>query len=276
MSTPSKIGAQALGVGSPTENDKAGGQVGFIEGQRQGNRSDFAAASPAPQSPPPNPAGKAFIVTLKDDDSRRAWDQRAESAVGISPRIKRGKPTRCVCAACRCAGVWRHSVSLMHLMPVPALAEPVVSIFEGKVCGRCAGRLRAGDAVLIESLKASRRPGVRERVLGALLEVMPTGGDLYLHQQGINTTTPAGKALFQMMGVFAEFEREIIRERVAAGLARARVHGTKSGNPIGRPTVGDKVEERIRELRAQGHGMLMIAKQAGCGVSVVQRVLAAA
>ena len=81
--------------------------------------------------------------------------------------------------------------------------------------------------------------------------------------------------MFQMIGVFAEFEREMIRERVRAGLHRAKVSGTKSGNPIGRPGVGDAVEERIRTLRAEGMGMLRIAKAAGCGVSVVQRVLAA-
>jgi DNA invertase Pin-like site-specific DNA recombinase len=63
---------------------------------------------------------------------------------------------------------------------------------------------------------------------------------------------------------------------VAAGIARARVQGTKSGNPIGRPAVGEDVEERIRELRAEGLGMLKIARVAGCGVSVVQRVLSAA
>jgi DNA invertase Pin-like site-specific DNA recombinase len=45
--------------------------------------------------------------------------------------------------------------------------------------------------------------------------------DLYMHQQGIHTTTPAGKAMFQMMGVFAEFERAMIQEGVRAGLARA-------------------------------------------------------
>jgi DNA invertase Pin-like site-specific DNA recombinase len=112
-------------------------------------------------------------------------------------------------------------------------------------------------------------------LVGLLQELLSTGVDLYLHQQGINTTTPAGKALFQMMGVFAEFEREMIRERVAAGLARAKAKGTKSGNPIGRPAVGGDVEQRIRELRAQDLGMLKIAKQVGCGVSVVQRVLAA-
>ena len=106
-----------------------------------------------------------------------------------------------------------------------------------------------------------------------LQELHSMGVDLYLHQQGINTTTPAGKALFGMMGVFAEFERGMIRERVKAGLARAQKNGTKSGNPIGRPTVSEGVEERIRELRSEGLGMVKIAKQARCGVSVVQRVL---
>jgi len=110
-------------------------------------------------------------------------------------------------------------------------------------------------------------------LIGLLQELHSTGVDLYLHQQGINTTTPAGKALFQMMGVFAEFEREMIRERVAAGLARARKHGTKSGNAIGRPQVAAEVEDHIRKLRAEGLGMLKIAKQAMCGVSTVQRVL---
>lgn len=108
-----------------------------------------------------------------------------------------------------------------------------------------------------------------------LQELHSMGVDLYLHQQGINTTTPAGKALFGMMGVFAEFERGMIRERVKSGLARARKNGTKSGLPIGRPSVSVDVEDRIRELRAEGMGMLKIAKQAGCGVSVVQRVVAA-
>ncbi len=53
--------------------------------------------------------------------------------------------------------------------------------------------------------------------------------DLYLDRQGIDTTTPAGKALFQMMGVFAEFERAMIQERVHAGLARARKEGKRLG-----------------------------------------------
>ena len=78
-----------------------------------------------------------------------------------------------------------------------------------------------------------------------------------------------------MMGVFAEFERGMIQERVRAGLARAKAKGTKSGKAIGRPAVSPAIEDRIRELRAEGLGMLKIAAQAGCGVSVVQRVLVA-
>ena len=55
--------------------------------------------------------------------------------------------------------------------------------------------------------------------------------DLYLHQQGVDTTTPSGKALFQMMGVFAEFERSIIQDRIHAGLGRARAQGKRLGRP---------------------------------------------
>ena len=96
--------------------------------------------------------------------------------------------------------------------------------------------------------------------------------DLYLHQQGIDTSTPAGKALFQMMGVFAEFERAMIRERVNAGLARAKAQGVK----LGRPRRDDpKLVAKVRALRATKVGMLKIAKQLGVGTSVVQRIVSA-
>jgi DNA invertase Pin-like site-specific DNA recombinase len=76
------------------------------------------------------------------------------------------------------------------------------------------------------------------------------GIDLALHQQGIDTTTPAGKAMFQMMGVFAEFERSMIRERVRAGVARAKASGTKSGKAFGRPRTPAVLEKRIRDALA--------------------------
>lgn len=110
-------------------------------------------------------------------------------------------------------------------------------------------------------------------LVGMLQEMHSTGVDLYLHQQGINTTTPAGKAMFQMMGVFAEFERAMIQERVKSGLQRAKVQGTKSGKAIGRPVASGAVEARIRALRAEGHGILKIAKLARSSSSVVQRVV---
>jgi DNA invertase Pin-like site-specific DNA recombinase len=59
-------------------------------------------------------------------------------------------------------------------------------------------------------------------LVGFLNEIHALKIDLYLHQQGIDTATPAGKAMFQMMGVSAEFERAMIQERVGAGLARAK------------------------------------------------------
>ena len=70
-----------------------------------------------------------------------------------------------------------------------------------------------------------------------LPELHALGIELYLHQQGLDTTTPAGKAMFQMLGTFAEFERALIQERVVAGMARAKAKGTKSGKPIGRPAI---------------------------------------
>ena len=95
------------------------------------------------------------------------------------------------------------------------------------------------------------------------------GIDLFLHQQGLDSSTTAGKAMFQMLGVFAEFERGIIRERVNAGLARARANGTK----LGRRPVKPAVEARIRQLRAKGTGILKIGRTLGVGTSVVQRVV---
>lgn len=102
-------------------------------------------------------------------------------------------------------------------------------------------------------------------------EIHAKGVDLYLHQQGIDTTTPAGKALFQMCGVFAEFERAMIQERVKAGLARAKAQGKR----LGRPRVALDIEHKILKARSNGKGIKKIAREIGVGVGTVQRVLAA-
>jgi DNA invertase Pin-like site-specific DNA recombinase len=99
---------------------------------------------------------------------------------------------------------------------------------------------------------------------------------LYLHQQGLDTTTPAGKAMFQMMGVFAEFERSMTRERVISGMARAKAKGTRSGKAIGRPQTKPGVRTAIREAYARGDGgYRTIAKQFGVAVMTVRKCLAA-
>jgi DNA invertase Pin-like site-specific DNA recombinase len=111
-----------------------------------------------------------------------------------------------------------------------------------------------------------------QHLVGFLDEIHAKGVDLYLHQQNIDTSTPSGKAMFQMAGVFAEFERSMIQERVRAGLERAR----EQGKVLGRPKVSTRIETLIRQKRGKGMGILKIAREVGVGTSVVQRVLKAA
>jgi DNA invertase Pin-like site-specific DNA recombinase len=106
-------------------------------------------------------------------------------------------------------------------------------------------------------------------LLSILQHLKDKSVDLFLHQQGLDTSTTAGKAMFQMLGVFAEFERGIITERINAGLARARANGTK----LGRRPVKLAVEARIRQLRAKGAGILKIGRTLGIGTGTVQRVV---
>jgi hypothetical protein len=91
------------------------------------------------------------------------------------------------------------------------------------------------------------------------------------HDANVDSSTAAGKAMLSMCGVFAEFERSIIVERINAGLARARAQGKE----LGRPRVDDKTETAIRKLLAKGTGKLKIARTLKVGVSTVQRVAAA-
>lgn len=93
---------------------------------------------------------------------------------------------------------------------------------------------------------------------------------VYLHQQQVDGTTTAGKAMLGMCAVFAEFEWNTTSDRIKSGLARARSQGKKLGRPT---TVTATTERRIRDMRANGTGQLKIARELGVGVSTVQRVL---
>lgn len=105
-------------------------------------------------------------------------------------------------------------------------------------------------------------------LIDILEAIQGAGAELYLHKQAIDTGTPGGKALFTMLGVFAEFERGIIQERVRAGMERARANG----KTLGRARAPTATVERIKALRAEGKGIRKVAKLVGCGVSLVQRI----
>jgi len=105
-------------------------------------------------------------------------------------------------------------------------------------------------------------------LLGTIQTLEACGVDLYLDQQSIDTTIPAGKLMFQVCGAFAEFERSIIRQRVHAGLKRAVAQGTQ----LGRPRIDPAIEKRIQTQLRAGKGILKVARELGVGSGTVQRV----
>jgi DNA invertase Pin-like site-specific DNA recombinase len=141
----------------------------------------------------------------------------------------------------------------------------IVSVFKDEGISGAFGRgVRSQyDAMLKNGIQAqhdvvmawdvSRLSRSLSDLVQTLEELHACGIDLYLHQQAIDTTTPAGKAMFQMCGVFAEFERGILSERVKAGLNRARIDGKTLGRPIKVANIKAIVEGRnngktIRQL----------------------------
>ena len=108
-----------------------------------------------------------------------------------------------------------------------------------------------------------------QHLVNFLEELKAKDVDLYLHKQGLDTSTPAGRALYQMLGVFSEFERTMIQERVRAGLATAKANGKR----LGRPPISSAKEKRIRAARTEGKGIRRIAAEIGVGVGTAKRVV---
>jgi DNA invertase Pin-like site-specific DNA recombinase len=104
-------------------------------------------------------------------------------------------------------------------------------------------------------------------------ELQAVGLDLYIHQQALDTSTPAGKLAFSVFGALAEYERELIRERVRAGIERAKRNGVKLGRPSNLNDVG---RAAIVALRAKNVSIRQIASQLRVGTGTVYQVLAAA
>lgn len=105
-------------------------------------------------------------------------------------------------------------------------------------------------------------------LVGFLTDIQTRRIDIYLHQQGIDTSTPGGRMMFQMLSVFAEFERSMIRERAMAGLKRARAKGTRIGRP---PMEPDQVQ-KIQAALAGGAGVRQVARMLGTSPTSVSRV----
>ena len=132
----------------------------------------------------------------------------------------------------------------------------------------CKG-IKTGDFDLIMAWSVDRLGRSLRHLVSFLHELDLRNIDLFLYKQGVNTTTPSGKILFQMLDVFSEFERSMIKERVNTGLIRARARGKR----LGRPRVPTTVENKIRELRSTGKGIRRIANELRVGVSTVMRVI---
>ena len=101
-------------------------------------------------------------------------------------------------------------------------------------------------------------------------EIQSVGCDLYIHQSGLDTSTPMGKMMFQLTGIFAEFERSMISERVIAGQKRSK---KKNGRPT---NMNDGLVHSIKYMREQGVGIRKIATELQVGVGTIYKVLEAA
>ncbi len=109
-----------------------------------------------------------------------------------------------------------------------------------------------------------------KHLVSFLEDIQSAKCDLYIHQSGVDTTTASGKMMFQLLSVFSEFERTLIRERVIAGQQRAK----SEGKHIGRKTnVNDAVITAVYQLRQNNVPIKKIATDLKIGVGTVYKIL---
>jgi putative DNA-invertase from lambdoid prophage Rac len=130
-----------------------------------------------------------------------------------------------------------------------------------------AARRREVDAILVWRLDRWGR-SLADLVL-TLKELSELGVGFISLTEALDLTTPTGRALAGLLAVFAEFEREILRERVKAGIAQAR----KEGRPHGRPPTARRKARRIKRLYARGVSKAEIARRLKLGRTSVRRIL---
>jgi putative DNA-invertase from lambdoid prophage Rac len=108
-------------------------------------------------------------------------------------------------------------------------------------------------------------------LMATLREISELGVGFVSLTEALDLTTPTGRAMAGMLAIFAEFEREILRERVRAGIAQAR----KEGRPHGRPRTASRKREEVLRLKAERVSHSEIARRLGIGRTSVRRILAA-
>lgn len=141
---------------------------------------------------------------------------------------------------------------------------------EGLAEMMAAARRREFDVLVVYRLDRLAR-SLKQLIL-TLDELKQLGIAFISLKENLDTGCPAGKMMFAVIGAMAEFERDLIRERVIAGVEHARIHGTKSGRPHGRPL---RIFDRARaaELRRAGASLGSIARQFGVGKATVARAV---
>ncbi len=127
-------------------------------------------------------------------------------------------------------------------------------------------RKRLFDVVLV--WKFDRFARSLKHLIESLDEFSALGIDFVSYTEGVDTTTPSGQLLFHIVGAVAQFERDLIAERVRAGMA----HAKSLGKHIGRPRAKVDVEA-VKDLRSQGKSLRVIAKALGAPISRVRRAL---
>lgn len=160
------------------------------------------------------------------------------------------------------------------------LGWTIVQVFEDQGISGAKGRdqrpgfdglikaITRGEVQIVAAWSVDRLGRSLPDLVAFLSDIQAKGCDLYLHQQAVDTSTPSGRMLFQMLSVFAEFERAIITTRINAGLDRARARGVRLGRPAIAPIDLQKVQKRLEH----GQSIRVIAKATGFSTATVQRV----
>ena len=171
-----------------------------------------------------------------------------------------------------------------QLMELKKAAEKhdweVVEVYEETISGATTkrpqldalmGAVMRKEIDVVMAWDISRLGRSLQHLVALLGDLQDKGVELYLHQNGVDMTTASGRAMFQMLGVFSQFERDMIRDRIHAGLERAKAQGKR----LGRPPLAPIHLDKIKKLRNQGLSIAKIAKRTGLSVGKIHSVVSA-